>query len=418
MATAPNFQPVAEPPVNGFARHVEDLQEYFRSRGVSFGSAEDLRPFVERVESDASFRDDLASMMRAIIYRERDGLSRPELMELLATAATGAQADSANSPETRAAVRKLMTFVEGVFRTRWNPGAAVGGPAPQLVRQEPAKTVTEHEIAPQPTPAVHPTTDLFYRAQVVANGGVAETLADERRVESVPESEREAMESDVQPEVPDDERWHIPLEDYAGPEPERGSWAWLWIAGICALLLAFSAGLFVHQRMVVPLRDANQPYEAAPAETTAAPAVAAQVAPAHQPAGTAVDADWRARATKVKRTPVDIPAEPATEASLERRFMSPATIGASPALMAGRLVYAPRAGYPALAKMTHVQGKVMVEAVVGKNGEVLRAEAISGHRLLRGAAVREVFGRRYRPYILDDRPRDVATIVTVDFRLR
>jgi outer membrane biosynthesis protein TonB len=93
-------------------------------------------------------------------------------------------------------------------------------------------------------------------------------------------------------------------------------------------------------------------------------------------------------------------------------------VGASPALMASYLVYAPPAGYPALAKMTHVQGKVMVEAVVGKNGQVIRAQAISGHRLLRGAAVREVYGRRYRPYLLDDRPRDVATIVSVDFRLK
>ncbi len=76
------------------------------------------------------------------------------------------------------------------------------------------------------------------------------------------------------------------------------------------------------------------------------------------------------------------------------------------------------AHYPSLAKMTHVQGKVMVQAVVGKDGQVIRAEAISGHRLLRGAAVREVYGRRYRPYLLDDRARDVATIVTVDFRLR
>ena len=62
--------------------------------------------------------------------------------------------------------------------------------------------------------------------------------------------------------------------------------------------------------------------------------------------------------------------------------------------------------------------KVTVEAVVGKDGRVIRAQAVSGHRLLRGAAVREVYGRRYRPYMLNDRPVNVATIVTVDFRLR
>jgi len=93
-------------------------------------------------------------------------------------------------------------------------------------------------------------------------------------------------------------------------------------------------------------------------------------------------------------------------------------IGASPALMASYLKYAPPVEYPVVAKMAHIQGKVMVEALVGKNGRVIRARAISGHHLLRGAAVREVYGRRYRPYTLDERPRAVATIVTVDFRLK
>ncbi|HEX4651797.1 MAG TPA: energy transducer TonB, partial [Granulicella sp.] len=65
-----------------------------------------------------------------------------------------------------------------------------------------------------------------------------------------------------------------------------------------------------------------------------------------------------------------------------------------------------------------IQGRVLVEAVVGKSGRVIRAQAISGHRLLRGAAIREVYERRYRPYLLNDRPTDVATIVSVDFRLK
>lgn len=431
MATAPKLDPFAESTVDRFGPHVHDLQEFFAARGVSFGSAEDLSSFVARLESDASFRDETASMLRTVIYRERDGVSRLELMELLATAASGTQADHVALPELREAVRKLMTFVESVFRTRWSPGAAVGGPAPTLVRQEPEKAeafpepVEAEEVAPPLAhpPAVHPTTDLFYRAQVVANGGVAETLAEERKVEGVAKGDAKPAESvvpaELAAEVPaDDEHWHIPLEDFAPPEPERGSLAWLWIAGICALLLAFSAGLFVRQRMLVPLRDANQPYEAAPAGTTAAPAVATPTTPVHHAAPTAVDADWQARATKVRRAPVSAEPEPVSTAGLETRYMRPATIGASPALMASRLLYAPRAAYPALAKMTHVQGKVMVEAVVGKSGQVIRAEAISGHRLLRGAAVREVYGRRYRPYVLDDRARDVATIVTVDFRLR
>ena len=86
--------------------------------------------------------------------------------------------------------------------------------------------------------------------------------------------------------------------------------------------------------------------------------------------------------------------------------------------LAAHLVYAPPLSYPMMAEMTRTQGKVTVEAVVGKNGRVIRAKAISGHRLLRGAALREVYARRYRPYMVNERPVNVATMVTVDFRLR
>ena len=109
---------------------------------------------------------------------------------------------------------------------------------------------------------------------------------------------------------------------------------------------------------------------------------------------------------------------PGADANLRPKYMAPATIGASPALMASHLVYAPPPSYPMMAQMTRTQGRVTVEAVVGKSGRVIRAQAISGHRLLRGAAVREVYGRRYRPYTVNARPMDVATLVTVDFRLK
>jgi outer membrane biosynthesis protein TonB len=93
-------------------------------------------------------------------------------------------------------------------------------------------------------------------------------------------------------------------------------------------------------------------------------------------------------------------------------------VGASPALMSGRLLFAPEPEYPQLARIAHLQGKVVVEALVGRDGEVVRAHAISGHRLLRGAAEDAVYGRRYRPYVVNDIPMAVRTLVTVNFRLR
>lgn len=441
MASAPKLDPTAGSSVGGLAPHIEDLQAFFRSRDVQFGSAEDLQPFLERVDSDARFRDETASMLRTIIYRERDGLSRLELMELLTTAVGGPEVENAAAPEIRDEVRRLMAFVEGVFRTRLNPGGAVGGGGPTVISGAPnpaAQAVAAepvHEAAP-----VHPTTDVFYRAQVAAHAGVAETLDEERR-----SSERVHLKDEqarpVGEELPEEpEQWHVPLEDFAPPEPERGPMVWLWVAGICALMLAFSAGLFVRQRLVVPLRDPNTPYEPMQPDPPEK-ASGLQLAPPAAGAGQATAADTRtghgqhvvATDARISRgsNPRTTGAAPAKrvgaassaaaaggEANLQPRYMAPAVIGASPGLMASHLVYAPPPTYPMLAEMARIQGRVQVEAVVSRSGRVIRAQAISGHHLLRGAAVREVYARRYRPYTLNDRPADVATIVTVDFRLK
>jgi hypothetical protein len=238
----------------------------------------------------------------------------------------------------------------------------------------------------------------------------------------------------------------------------RRSRGWWWAGAACLLLLAFCAGLLVHQRLLIPLRDANQPYETPPADTAqdaAGTQAAASAGTASQGAinqagtnrGRASGAPSGARAgsAPINRSEANEAGSPGSggvagneipeakypaatveraprasgsEGNLQPRYMSPAMIGASPGLMASHLVYAPPPDYPGIARMTHVQGRVLVEAVVGKNGQVIRAEAISGHRLLRAAAVHEVYERRYRPYLLNDRPTDVATIVTVEFRLR
>ena len=59
----------------------------------------------------------------------------------------------------------------------------------------------------------------------------------------------------------------------------------------------------------------------------------------------------------------------------------------------------------------------MMQAVVSRNGKVVSTHVIRGPHLLRGAAADAVRRWRYRPYLVEGRATDVATIVTVDFRL-
>jgi TonB family protein len=114
-----------------------------------------------------------------------------------------------------------------------------------------------------------------------------------------------------------------------------------------------------------------------------------------------------------------------TAPHLERRSGSTASgaedmsrgISVSFGIMASHLIESRPPRYPKLARLAHVQGPVVLQAFISKNGTVDHVEAVKGHRLLRGAAKNAVKQWRYRPYLLNGRPVEVATIVTVNFRL-
>ena len=90
----------------------------------------------------------------------------------------------------------------------------------------------------------------------------------------------------------------------------------------------------------------------------------------------------------------------------------PASIAAS--VMAANLLSAPAPGYPVLAKVAHVQGEVVLRAEVSSDGTVTDVRVLSGHHLLRGAAVDAVRRWRYRPYVIDGHPSAVSTTITLN----
>lgn len=90
----------------------------------------------------------------------------------------------------------------------------------------------------------------------------------------------------------------------------------------------------------------------------------------------------------------------------------------SSGVMAANLVSAPEPAYPKLARLIHMKGPVILQAVVSRDGKVVATHVLRGHRLLRGAASNAVRQWRYQPYLVNGQPADVATIVTVNFRRR
>ena len=82
---------------------------------------------------------------------------------------------------------------------------------------------------------------------------------------------------------------------------------------------------------------------------------------------------------------------------------------------AGLLIRNVKPIYPRLAQAAGVQGEVVLQAVIGKDGRIENLHAISGNPLLVKAALDAVQQWRYRPYLLNGEPVEVETQITVRF---
>jgi TonB family protein len=84
----------------------------------------------------------------------------------------------------------------------------------------------------------------------------------------------------------------------------------------------------------------------------------------------------------------------------------------------GLLIHKVQPIYPEAARRNYVQGTVLLNATIGKDGRVRELTPISGPKELVGAAIGAVQQWRYKPYTLNDEPVDVQTQITVNFQLR
>jgi TonB family protein len=75
--------------------------------------------------------------------------------------------------------------------------------------------------------------------------------------------------------------------------------------------------------------------------------------------------------------------------------------------------------YPEAARARHLGGAVVLHAIIGVNGHVKTAEAVSSPSAeLTQAAVDAVKQWTYKPYLLNGEPVEVETTITVNFALR
>ena len=96
---------------------------------------------------------------------------------------------------------------------------------------------------------------------------------------------------------------------------------------------------------------------------------------------------------------------------------TPQRVKVSAGVTQGLLIRRVQPIYPPLAKQARIQGTVVLQAVIGKDGSIENLHAVSGHPMLIQNAIDAVRQWKYKPYFLNGEPVEVDTQVTVNFTL-
>ncbi len=120
--------------------------------------------------------------------------------------------------------------------------------------------------------------------------------------------------------------------------------------------------------------------------------------------------------------PFDNPGTNSNEANVDNPFRGvvntnskalPRTI--SGGVLNGKAISLPKPPYPAAARSVNAAGSVSVQVLVDEKGEVVSANAVSGHPLLRPAAVQAARAARFTVTKLSGQPVKVSGVLTYNF---
>jgi TonB family protein len=95
--------------------------------------------------------------------------------------------------------------------------------------------------------------------------------------------------------------------------------------------------------------------------------------------------------------------------------VSAEAVEVSAGAIAGNVISRPNPIYPNDAKAAHVQGAVILRAIISKTGTVEDLQLISGPEMLQASAIDAVRRWKYKPYLLNGAPVKVDTMITVNY---
>src|SRR6516164_6794982 len=99
------------------------------------------------------------------------------------------------------------------------------------------------------------------------------------------------------------------------------------------------------------------------------------------------------------------------------KVATPQRVRVSQGVSQGLLIHQVKPVYPPLARQARIQGTVVLQALISKDGTIENLHLVSGHPMLAPAAIEAVKQWRYKPYFLNGEPVEVDTTINVNFTL-
>ena len=93
------------------------------------------------------------------------------------------------------------------------------------------------------------------------------------------------------------------------------------------------------------------------------------------------------------------------------------TVKISQGVSQGLLVKRVQPVYPPQAMQMRMQGAVLLDATIGKDGSITKVKRVTGDSVLAKAAMDAVKQWKYKPYYLNGEPVEIDTQITVNFKL-
>ena len=386
-----------------YAPYIEELQKVLSVRGQHFGSPEDLPALVESLSTPSPLRKEVVSLLRSFVFRENEQITTPQLAALLTAAVGGPEVDPA-APALQDTLKTLRSFVSDVRRSLWQtvpeppseaevaakpqPPVAAAQPispaaetsAGEMLSPDPLPSIPSHEPVrsdlsqPGPGPASRPGNNMFLRASLMSAASEPPVPLEETEKTNTASTERSPRAITVEPIAPATPLWR----------------RFGWLIALCVLILSVFTGLLLRT------------YQGASDVADDVPQITAPSSANTQAARPAA---------------ITSPFAPGFGA-LSSTHPGQGVLFVSSGLMTDNLLSAVPPAYPGLASLLHIQGPVVMQAIVSPDGTISATRVLRGNWLLRRAAEHAVLRWRYRPYVLNGRAIDISTIITLQFQLQ